>query len=387
VTRVVVITPIPTPYRDPFWEQVARSDDVELTVVYCSHGRADRPWDVESNGACCTRLFPKTRNLLSYAGWGASCYWTPDIKTVLADTNPDIVLLGGYNHITMLSAARYCRDQRVPYALMCETWRTRHGLGGRVKHALLRRWLRHAAGALPTGTLAADYLLSLGVPSKRQCLVPNIPDIETLRRQYASDTANQRMIRRQLDVAANNRIILYAARMVEKKRPSVVVDAFSRLDGTEDLQLVMLGDGPLLAPAKEQARSLKCIDRIRFTGFVEPREVHEWMSISDVFVQPSSETWGVAPVESLACGCPVILSRDIGCHADILSGEEDGIVLDVVDASTVSAAMSRLLNGRRRTAGRDGPAGSQWIQNNGYEAVAQRLRSFLRHIIEETSVG
>jgi 1,2-diacylglycerol 3-alpha-glucosyltransferase len=350
--HVLVITPIPTPYRDPFWDCVAALDDVRLTVVYCSRGRSDRPWQADPAETECQRLFPPTRNLLSMGGWGASCYWTPQIRKLLSELHPDVVLLGGYNHLTMLNAASWCRKHDVPFLLMCETWRQRSGMKAQLKQAWLRRWLARAAGALPTGTLAEDHLVSLGVSRDRLCRVPNVPDIDSLQAMKRRCDGDRPGRRSRLGIDPNAKLVLFAARMVPKKRPAIVLDAFSQLDSSLSAELVMLGDGPELASVKQLAQESMAAGRVHFKGFVTPAEVHEWMCLADVFVQPSSETWGVAPIEALACGCPVILSREIGCHADVLSNPADGVCLEVVETSHLAEAMTTLLNVERQAIGR-----------------------------------
>lgn len=377
--RMVVVTPIPTPYRDPFWERMSQRPDVELAVIYCATGRSDRPWHQETSYSY-RRLFPVSRNLLSWRGEGASCYWSREITPLFRELRPDVALIGGYNHLTMLQSVRLCRNQGVPWLLMCETWRQRGGVAGRVKHRWLRHWLRGAAGGLPTGCLAAAYLSRLGVPPERQCLLPNVPDLAALRQRAA-------VLRRQpadadceAESCGNRRIVLFAARMIEKKRPVLVVDAFAQAERDTDALLVMLGDGPLRAAVERRAEELKMTDRLRLPGFVPPADVHRWMSVADVFVQPSSETWGVAPIEAMACGCPVILTREIGCHADVIGGPEDGVVLERVTADSLAAALTTLRDGQSNGRPAESGPADHWLRRNEYDPLAGRLHEFLRGI-------
>ncbi len=71
--RVAVVTPIPTPYRDPFFNVVAAKPDVSLDVFYCSAGKADRPWDGQWRRDYHAEVLPG-RNLLWFRGADASCY-------------------------------------------------------------------------------------------------------------------------------------------------------------------------------------------------------------------------------------------------------------------------------------------------------------------------
>lgn len=374
--HICVVTPIPTPYRDPFWQVLSEHSDLTLAVIYCSSGRSDRPWARNAEYSY-GRLFPSSNNLIRWFGWGASCFWNSGIVQILNDQHPDVVLVGGYNHLTMLKTVAWCRRTGTPWLLMSESWRRRSGVLGAIKQRWLRDWLSTAAGALPTGSLASAYLKSLGIPLFNQCLVPNVPDIKQLQELSQKIRSNPDETRQELNVPAEVQVILFAARMIEKKRPLVVIEAFSRLQGQRNLILVMLGDGPLLQSAKELASRFGIEDRIRFPGFVEPSVVHQWMSIADVFVQPSSETWGVAPIEAYVCGCSLILSNQIGCHADIINASTDGFILDRVDPNTVSEAMLSLLE-------RNGPRGQadcrpqNWLCKNNYQAVAARLAEFLQ---------
>src|SRR5262245_43090899 len=70
--RVLVITPIPTPYRDPFWTQFSRRPEIELEVLYCSAGKSDRPWQATWETGF-QQHFPRSYNLAKRFGEGASC--------------------------------------------------------------------------------------------------------------------------------------------------------------------------------------------------------------------------------------------------------------------------------------------------------------------------
>jgi glycosyltransferase involved in cell wall biosynthesis len=395
--RITVVTPIPTPYRDPFWEVVSREEGIELSVVYCSAGREDRPWDSEEEFGY-ARLFPRGINLAARAGWGASCAWNPQIASLLRELEPDAVLVGGYNHLTILAAVRKCRQRNIPWYLMSESWRRSSSPVGRVKQVWLQRWLRTASGGLPTGQLAAAQLEAYGLQRQRQCLVPNIPDIERLRREAVQAMQRRSEICQELRIDPSERVVLLAARMIDKKRPLEVVEAFAQLDtpgGTllaprqeprpatgQRTRLVMLGDGPLLPAARARAEHLGCADRIRFEGFVAPRTVHRWMQIADLFVQPSSETWGVAPIEALASGCGLLLARATGCQADILQSDRDGLAVEQATPAALAAAMRQLLARRGKAQGHLPPPNA-WLENNSYIAVAGRLLEFLRRTTVE----
>src|SRR5688500_12112523 len=104
--RLAVVTSIPTPYRDPLWNAVASRPSVMLDVYYCAAGKADRPWDVSWEQAFRAEVLPGW-NLARWAGVDASCYMNPAIERRLRSGRYDAVILGGYNHVTMLWAASF----------------------------------------------------------------------------------------------------------------------------------------------------------------------------------------------------------------------------------------------------------------------------------------
>src|SRR6201985_518230 len=86
------------------------------------------------------------------------------------------------------------------------------------------------------------------------------------------------------------------------------MDAFPALrEGGIDARLVVVGDGPLRARLQRQAARLP----VDFTGFVSDRHsVAELLASADVALAPGPhETFGLAALESLACGTPAVVSR------------------------------------------------------------------------------
>jgi glycosyltransferase involved in cell wall biosynthesis len=72
--------------------------------------------------------------------------------------------------------------------------------------------------------------------------------------------------------------------------------------------VVLLGDGPARPELETLAASLGLGDRVRFVG--ETVDVAPWLSAMDLFVSPSpEETFGIAVLEALASGLPVVYSR------------------------------------------------------------------------------
>jgi len=115
------------------------------------------------------------------------------------------------------------------------------------------------------------------------------------------------------------RVVLFLGRVVSKKRPDMLLDAFSRWHrnpGNENSVLAIVGpaegDG-FLARLKTMTQQLNLGESVRFVGPLY--EAAKWQAYrdADVFVLPSrNENFGNTAVESAACGTPVIVTDQCG---------------------------------------------------------------------------
>jgi len=106
-------------------------------------------------------------------------------------------------------------------------------------------------------------------------------------------------------------LLVHCARLSVEKKPGRALTALAglRAAGT-DAVLVMAGDGPLRGRLERTARR-RCLP-VRFTGFVtDPAALAALLASADVMLAPGPvETFGLAALEALACGTPVVVSAD-----------------------------------------------------------------------------
>jgi glycosyltransferase involved in cell wall biosynthesis len=96
---------------------------------------------------------------------------------------------------------------------------------------------------------------------------------------------------------------LSVGRLVSWKRPELSVETFNRLD----LPLIIVGSGPLERKLRRLARR-----NIRFLGFQPDTVVRKLMHAARALIQPQVEDFGIASVEAMAEGTPVIAFRKGG---------------------------------------------------------------------------
>jgi alpha-1,6-mannosyltransferase len=110
----------------------------------------------------------------------------------------------------------------------------------------------------------------------------------------------------------NETLLLHAGRLSPEKRPELLIDMLGEL--RDGYVLALVGTGPAEAALRSRARELGVLDAVRFVGHIDDRRLLAvLLQTSDAFVHANpGETFGLAPLEALACGTRVIVPDDAG---------------------------------------------------------------------------
>ncbi|MCG8453283.1 MAG: glycosyltransferase, partial [Spirochaetales bacterium] len=141
--------------------------------------------------------------------------------------------------------------------------------------------------------------------------------------------------------------ILHVGRLVPCKGQEYLIRAFAQfLQHHENSLLTLVGEGMEESKLKDLVFELGIPQKVHFLGGLEQSEVFEQMRNHHLYVQPSirhektgqEESFGVAVLEAMMCGLPVIASR-IGGLVELV--EEDGVhqLVPEKDASALVQAM------------------------------------------------
>jgi glycosyltransferase involved in cell wall biosynthesis len=189
---------------------------------------------------------------------------------------------------------------------------------------------------IATCTDEVRELAFLGIPRSKVSVIPCGVDTSTF---SPGGPAAQRTGRARL---------LVLGRLVERKGIDTAIAALARLPGTE---LVVAG-GPDLAalPSDAEYRRLRdaaqacgVADRVVFTGAVSRQQVPALVRSADVVVcTPWYEPFGIAPLEAMSCGVPVIASAVGGLTDSVVRGTT-GLLIPARDPDALAAAARTLL--------------------------------------------
>ncbi|MCM8782378.1 MAG: glycosyltransferase, partial [Candidatus Omnitrophica bacterium] len=141
------------------------------------------------------------------------------------------------------------------------------------------------------------------------------------------------------------RIILFLSRIDFKKGLDILVKAFSNLaKQREDVYLVIVGpdNEGYAKKVKGWLSKNRLLRRTVFTGMLLGQDKLAAFRDSDVFVLPSySENFGMAAVEAMACGVPVVISNKVGIHREVQKNKA-GLVVECNAISLFEAIKSIL---------------------------------------------
>ncbi len=181
-------------------------------------------------------------------------------------------------------------------------------------------------------TAVSDYLKketeSIFNPSKPVHRVHNFVDLDLFRRApFACHRTN---------FAKPEQIIyIHISNFRPVKRIPDVIKIFAKVREAVDGVLVLVGEGPMLREAKELAVKLGVQQHVRYLG--KQLDIVSILGCSDVLLFPSeSESFGLAPLESMACEIPVV-ATNAGGIPEVVTHGRDGFLSQVGDVDSMAA--------------------------------------------------
>ncbi|MFQ6029648.1 MAG: glycosyltransferase, partial [Dehalococcoidia bacterium] len=203
----------------------------------------------------------------------------------------------------------------------------------KVRLAAARFALSRAHLVLPVSEYLQSSIEFYGIRAKFR-VVPNV--VET--RLFHPATPHQ-----SLQNSSQKKRLLTVALLTSVKGIPCLLEAIYRLrQRRQDFVLDIVGDGPDRTEHEALSAKLGLDDVVHFHGLMPRCEVAEFMRRCDIFVLPSQlETFGVAAIEALASGKPVVAS-DVGGLRETVT-EEVGHLVAPGDVDALAAALDDML--------------------------------------------
>jgi glycosyltransferase involved in cell wall biosynthesis len=352
--RLGVLATHPIQYHAPLHRAIAETAGIELTVYFAHRPSAIEQglgfgvpfeWDDELLSGyrhVWLRNRADERRQKTRAAFRDrySDYDSPELAGIIRAEAYDVFLLHGWRVRSDWQALRACRAARIPTLVRGDSQLRDDPLPKRWgKRIAYFRLMRGFAACLSVGQRSDAYFRYYGarhvVPS------PHFVDNDLFARR-AGVSAEQRDARRTAwRMSSRTLVLLFAGKLIPRKRPLDLIRAVARLHG---VHLLFAGDGPLRHECRTLARRLGV--PATFAGFLNQSAMTDAYTAADLLVLPSGrrETWGLVVNEAMACGRPAIVSEAAGCAPDLIREGETGYTYPAGDIAQLRDRITRFLD-------------------------------------------
>lgn len=377
----------PVQYHVPFYRTLAEGG-VSIEVCYYHAGAAGRvghdlefgldiQWDIDLLGGYPYRtlikgtaeytLAEQFRYIFRLAAW------------VLKERTP-ILLMGWFIESVWLVWA-LALLLRIPALVLSETTPQSYAAGPKPKSRtrLLSRLLTRTQAGLYVGTKNRYFLSSMGVPENRLFPVPYSVDNARFSSEAERLLPQRSVLCARYGLDAEMPVFLFCGKLIPKKRPLDLLEAYQAAGLSDKAQLIFVGDGLLRPQLEDRVRKLG-LKHVHVLGFFNQSQMPLAYVLGEILclVSDATETWGLVVNEALACGRPVIVSDTLGCAPDLVD-EENGWVVPLDDREKLTRTLGLAFANYPNWVNM-GNAGRARVAGNTFASMADGVALALRTI-------
>ena len=225
-------------------------------------------------------------------------------------------------------------------------------------------------------SMKSEFIRHYGVPSEQIFVVRS--GVDTDRYSPRNAALFRKEVRQCYHVAPNQPLVLFVGGDWQRKGLGQAIEALSRVDSL-GAKLMIVGPGDVGAH-RRTAMDMGVGDRVVFAG--QRDEVWKYYAASDIFLLPTLyEAFGLAILEAMASGLPVLVSRDSGA-AELINDGIDGLLInDPTNIAEISAKLGALLREealRRRLGG----LARRAALHNSWDGVARKTLEVYDRVLQ-----
>jgi glycosyltransferase involved in cell wall biosynthesis len=329
----LIISDIPTPWREPVFERVYEKLAGAVQVAYFKNNEKRRLWTFTMG------KHPKTiLKAITLTAGETERFFNPGIVPLLLRQRPRVALVfASMKDPSGWLAVALCRLLGTKIALLDDSWLGRNRDTGRA-----RQWVRQLVynrfGDAFVGASQRTLEMFRQYNSRiqdAQCFLSHL----VADNDYFEERLAGRQAERRFDV-------MFSGRVVKVKNPvffaTVCAGIRDRL-GKCCVLVIGAGDADLMMQMKSLCRQHGV--EAEFAGFIPHEALPEYYAQSRLLLLPTSgDCWGVVINEAMAAGTPVITTEWTAAAGELVLHERNGYVLPLNEQVWVSAASELLSN-------------------------------------------
>ncbi|MEM2293050.1 MAG: glycosyltransferase family 4 protein [Nitrososphaerota archaeon] len=220
-------------------------------------------------------------------------------------------------------------------------------------------------------SFVAKHLVSLGVFEEKIKVVPNCVDTRLFQ---PPDNYSEKV----------NNLLLFVGRLDPKKGLLTLLESLNHIEKSVNLVII----GPPSRPwfFKKLLITIEKINRrtnhrVTYLGPSKHENLVRWYKKAAIFVSPSiSESFGIASLEALSCGTPVV-ATNVGGVSEVIKDGENGILVPPADAVQLAESIQYLLD-NEDVRKKFGENGRKWVVKNfSSEIIAMKLCQIYKELL------
>ncbi|HEX9740107.1 MAG TPA: N-acetyl-alpha-D-glucosaminyl L-malate synthase BshA [Ignavibacteriaceae bacterium] len=170
-------------------------------------------------------------------------------------------------------------------------------------------------------------------------VIPNFVDTELFKPN--SDCTFRKNV-----ASKGEKILVHTSNFRPVKRVPDTIKIFDIVQKEIPAKLILIGDGPDRSECERLVRQLNLMEKVKFLG--KQDGLVEILTASDIFLIPSqSESFGLAALEAMACGLPVI-SSSVGGLPELVAHNECGFIAEIGDIERMAKYAIDLLTNEKK---------------------------------------
>jgi len=256
--------------------------------------------------------------------------------------NPDVIVAGAIAYSSGATAVHWARRRKRAVVIMDDA-RLKDVPRSRLVNWVKRRIYANVDAILiPAQSHIADYEF-WGIDIDRMFFGIDVVDNDFFSNNSAIAKCSPESIRQKY--ALPEKYVLGVGRQIAMKNWGFLIRAFAAIDAEKRVEwgLVLVGSGPEAENLKHLAASFDV--NVIFLPFQSQRALCDIYSLANCLVLPSfGETWGLVINEAMACGLPVMVSKECGCAETLVQDGYNGWAFDPQKPSDLTALLNQFID-------------------------------------------
>lgn len=210
-------------------------------------------------------------------------------------------------------------------------------------------------------------------------VIPNFVDTNKFRPKSDNDINPAAHLLGGCPRQSGTKVLIHVSNFRPVKRISDLIKAFAIVNKEVKSHLVLVGDGPERSNAESLVRELGVEKSVCFLGKQE--SFVPWLQNADLFLLPSElESFGLAALEAMSCGVPVVATNAQGI-SEVVNHGETGLLSEVGDYATLAENCITLLKSEDMRKSYAESARRHAVDKFNQEMIISQYESFYNRVL------